>query len=113
MGQKAKWDYFRAIYQRYRQADRKQKHAILNELCVNTGYHQKYAIRLWNGPPPDKAAPGAGRTRRRGLSYSRIVMRPVLRDEDRFYVAEGEWDLLGNDKGRHLEAAPGNLEMVA
>jgi site-specific DNA recombinase len=43
----------------------------------------------------------------------RIVMRPVLRGDDRFYVAEGEWDLLGNDKGRPLEAAPGNLEMVA
>ena len=43
----------------------------------------------------------------------RIVMRPVLRNDDRFYVAEGEWDLLGDDKGRPLEAAPGNLEMVA
>ena len=38
MGQKAKWEYFRAIYQRCRQADRKRKHAILNEFCVNTGY---------------------------------------------------------------------------
>ena len=51
MGQKAKWEYFRAIYERYRQADRKRKHAILNEFCVNTGYHRKYAIRLLNGPP--------------------------------------------------------------
>ena len=41
MGHKAKWEYFRAIYARYRQADRKQKHAILNEFCVNTGYHRK------------------------------------------------------------------------
>jgi hypothetical protein len=62
MGQKAKWEYFRAIYERYRQADRKRKHAIL----VNTGYHRKYAIRLLNGPPPGKAVRGAGRTRRRG-----------------------------------------------
>jgi site-specific DNA recombinase len=43
----------------------------------------------------------------------RIVMRPVLRDDDRFYVAEGEWDLLGNNKGRPQGVAPGNLEMVA
>jgi site-specific DNA recombinase len=43
----------------------------------------------------------------------RIVMRPVLEGNDRFYVAEGEWDLLGNGKGRPVEAAPGNLEMVA
>ena len=51
MGQKAKWEYFRAIYERYRQADRKRKHAILNEFCVNTGYHRKYATHLLNGPP--------------------------------------------------------------
>jgi hypothetical protein len=25
MGQKEKWEYFRAIYERYRQADRKRK----------------------------------------------------------------------------------------
>jgi len=43
----------------------------------------------------------------------RIVMHPILRDDDRFYVAEGDWDLIGNGKGRPLEAAPGNLEMVA
>ena len=41
MGQKAKWEHFRAIYERYRQADRKRKHAILNEFCVNTGDHRK------------------------------------------------------------------------
>src|ERR1700687_1844773 len=74
MGQKAKWEYFRAIYERYRQADRKGKHAILNEFCVNTGFHRKYAIRLLNGPPPGKAARGAGRTWRRGLSYSRDMV---------------------------------------
>src|ERR1035441_4748248 len=74
MGQKAKWEYFRAIYERYRQAHRKRKHAILNEFCVNTGYHRKYAIRLLNGPPPGQAAHGAGRPRRRGLSYSREML---------------------------------------
>ena len=52
MGQKAKWKYFRAIYERYRQEDRKRKHATLNELCVNTSYRRKYAIRPLNGPPP-------------------------------------------------------------
>jgi len=66
MGQKAKWEYFRATYERYRQTDRKRKHAILNEFCVNTGYHQKYAIGLLNGPPPGqaraaRAAPGGQR----------------------------------------------------
>ncbi len=27
MGQKAKWEYFKALYERYRKADRKMKHA--------------------------------------------------------------------------------------
>ena len=30
MEQKEKWEYFRAIYERYRQAGRRRKHAILN-----------------------------------------------------------------------------------
>jgi hypothetical protein len=38
MGQQAKWEYFQAIYERYRQADRKRKHAM----------------RLLNGPPRAK-----------------------------------------------------------
>ena len=41
MGQEAKWEYFRVTYERYRRADRKRKHAILNEFCVNIGYPRK------------------------------------------------------------------------
>ena len=69
MGLKAKWEYFRAIYERYGQADRKTKQAILSEFCLNTRYHRKYAIRLLNGPAPGKRSRGAGRARRRGCSY--------------------------------------------
>ncbi len=70
MGQKAKWEYFRAIYERYQKAGRTLKHAILNEFCLNTGYHRKYAIRLLNGAPPTGSGPPrAGGKRRRGLSY--------------------------------------------
>ncbi len=67
MGHKAKWEYFRAIYERYHKAGRRLKHVILNEFCLNAGYHRKYAIRLLNGPPPGKQP--AGRARRRGLIY--------------------------------------------
>jgi transposase InsO family protein len=66
---KAKWEYFRAIYERYGQADRKTKQAILSEFCLNTRYHRKYAIRLLNGPAPGKRSCGAGHARRRGWSY--------------------------------------------
>ena len=56
MGHKAKWEYFRAVYERYRQASREGKQVILNEFCPNTGYNRKYAIRLFNGPPPGRQA---------------------------------------------------------
>lgn len=41
---------------------------ILREFCANTGYHRKYAIRLLNGPPPEKRR--TRYERRRGLSYN-------------------------------------------
>jgi transposase InsO family protein len=54
LGNQGRWEYLRAIYERYRKAGRKGKKAILNEFCANTGYHRKYAIRLLNGPAPGK-----------------------------------------------------------
>ena len=58
MSHQGKWEYFRAIPARYRKADRRTKGVILNEFCLHTGYHRKYAIRLLQGAPP-------GRERRR------------------------------------------------
>jgi len=68
LGNKGRWEYLRAIYERYRKAGRKAKKVILSEFCANTGYHRKYAIRLLNGARPEKRR--ARRERRRGLSYS-------------------------------------------
>jgi len=64
MGSKARWEYFRAIYQRYQKAERKVKQAMLNEFCCNAGYHRKYAIRLLNGSPPGRQRVPAVRPRR-------------------------------------------------
>jgi transposase InsO family protein len=74
MSHRSRWEYFRAIYARYRQADRKLKQTILNEFCANTGYNRKYAIRLLNGPPPGRAQPAQVRRRSRSPSYSRVVV---------------------------------------
>ena len=54
MGSKAKWEYFRVVYERYHQSGRDGKKLILDEFCRNTGYNRKYAIRRLNGPPPGK-----------------------------------------------------------
>jgi len=66
LGNQARWEYLRAIHERYHKAGRKVKHLILNEFCMTTGYHRKYAIRLLNGPPPEQRAERPAR--RRGLS---------------------------------------------
>jgi hypothetical protein len=76
VGYRAKWEYFRAIYERYHKANRKLKHAILNEFCLNAGYHRKYAIRLLNGAPPGKRPDR--RVRRRGVSYGHQVLSILM-----------------------------------
>jgi hypothetical protein len=51
------------MHGRYGKAEGKAKGVMLDEFCLNTGYHRKYAIRLLNGPPPGKGeeAPPGGR----------------------------------------------------
>jgi hypothetical protein len=41
-------EYLEAIYLRYKKASFKEKTMILNEFCLNCGYHRKHAIRLLN-----------------------------------------------------------------
>jgi transposase InsO family protein len=77
MSRRSRWEYFRAVYARYRQAERRQKRVILDEFCANTGYHRKYAIRLLNGPPPERVRPPV--RRRRSPSYSPAVISVLAR----------------------------------
>jgi transposase InsO family protein len=72
LGNQGRWEYLRAIYERYRKAERKAKKVILSEFCASTGYHRKYAIRLLNGPRPEKRR--SRRERRRGLTYSQEML---------------------------------------
>src|SRR2546427_685321 len=71
---KARWEYFRAIYGRYQKGDRKARQAILNEFCLNTGYHRKYAIRLLNGASPSPRANPMRVRRKRAPSYGRKTL---------------------------------------
>ena len=48
MSPKARMEYLESIYLRYKRAKHRQKSAILNEFCLNCGYHRKRAIRLLN-----------------------------------------------------------------
>ena len=42
-----------------------------------------------------------------------IVLRPTARGDERFYTAEGEWNLVGKYEGQSPVTALRNLEMVA
>lgn len=46
MVKSARRDYLETICKRYRKARKKDKKPILDEFCINCGYHRKYAIRL-------------------------------------------------------------------
>ena len=70
MSAQAKREYLQAIYARYRQASRAEKHRMLDEGCRITGYHRKYVLRRLNGPGP--SAPP--RPRRRAATYSPAVI---------------------------------------
>lgn len=77
MSRRSRWEYFRAVYARYRQVERRQKQVILDEFCANTGYHRKYAIRLLNGPVPERVRPPV--RRRRAPTYSPATIAVLAR----------------------------------
>jgi len=43
---RARMEYLETIYLRYKKASLKEKAMILDEFCLNCGYHRKHAIRL-------------------------------------------------------------------
>ena len=66
MSRQGRWEYLKAIYPRYQSASRAEKQRILDEFCRVTGYHRKSALRLLNGPAPERRAPAP---RRRPPTY--------------------------------------------
>ena len=92
MGTEAKWEYFRAIYERYAKADRQRRQQILNEFCLTADYNRKYAIRLLNGPPPEKQR--IKRARGRKARYGKTVIA----------VLTGVWEAAGYPWSVRLKA---------
>jgi hypothetical protein len=93
LGNQGRWEYLRAIDERYQREGRKGKQVILSEFCANTGYHRKYAIRLLNGPRRPKRHP---RPRGRGVSYSRETVA----------VLTAVWEAAGYPWSVRLKALP-------
>src|SRR5512135_38789 len=68
MSRRAKTEYWKAIYWRYRRAPKPEKQKILDEYCRTCAYNRKYAIRKLNGPPPN-GKPKPRSNHRRGVTY--------------------------------------------
>jgi hypothetical protein len=64
MGGKSRWDYLKAIYSRYKKVSKPLRARILDEFCQVCGYNRKYAIRLLNGPAPQKPEGTSAKGRR-------------------------------------------------
>lgn len=64
MSGKSRWDYLKAIYSRYKKVSKPLRARILDEFCQVCGYNRKYAIRLLNGPAPQKSEATSPKGRR-------------------------------------------------
>jgi hypothetical protein len=67
MSGKSRWDYLKAIYFRYKKVSKPLRARILDEFCQVCLYNRKYAIRLLNGPAPQK--PKATKSKGRRPTY--------------------------------------------
>jgi hypothetical protein len=75
MSLSTKREYLAKVYGRYQRAGRVHKGRILDEFCLNCGYHRKAALRLLNRPLR------AGPSKRSGpkLIYDPAELLPVLK----------------------------------
>lgn len=89
MSMKARKEYLKQIYQRYRKAGRAGKVLILDEFTRATGHNRKYAVRILNGPLKLEAGPYPGK----GETYT---------SNDVYYLKK-IWDILDNPCGVRLK----------
>ena len=75
MSLSAKREYLTQIHGRYQRGGRKHKSRILDEFCLNCGYHRKSALRLLLRPL------GSGKRKRSGpkIIYDPAEVLPVLK----------------------------------
>ena len=64
MKRQSKWEYMKAIYDRYYKASKAIKRIILDEFCEVCGYHRKHAIRKLNTPLTKETSKSSSRGRK-------------------------------------------------
>lgn len=92
MSKKSKFEYFKAIYHRYRGVSKTMKQIILNEFCRVCGYNRKYAIYKLSGPPPEEIRERV-RSRNRDVVYSDTALE----------IIESVWENTGYPWSRRLK----------
>lgn len=94
MSPKAKWEYMKAVYERYHRAkNREEKGLILDEFSKTYECHRKHALRLLNGPAPTPTRPPRSP---RSSPYSRGRLLDIL---------TATWEASGYLCGQRLKPA--------
>jgi hypothetical protein len=75
----SKYEYLRAIYDRYHSASKAVKKIILDEFCNNCTYNRKYAIRRLNSPLETISQNNLSRRGRKKI-YDDVIIEKVLTD---------------------------------
>ena len=75
MSMQARQEWVAALAVRYQHSSKHDKHKILEEFIVATGYHPKYAIQQLNHPPPQKSNPVR---RKRVRQYDHAVQSALV-----------------------------------
>ena len=70
MSMPSRREYLKKVKKRYLKADKKQKAQMLDELCANTGYVRKYAIRRLSPKITLSEPSGFSRQKRKKCTYS-------------------------------------------
>lgn len=90
---KSRKEYLQAVQLRYRNANKQEKTPILNEFCINCGYHRKYAIRLLKGKKKKKK------------SQTKSGPKPVYQDKELLVSLKRIWFATDQMCSKKLQAA--------
>jgi hypothetical protein len=92
MSMPSRLEYIKTAKQRYLKAPHEEKSTILDELCANTGYNRKYAIRQLSAKIALLQPTGFQRKKRKSCTYS---------NEDIYWLAK-VWEVLDYPCGQRL-----------
>ncbi len=104
MGKQGRKAYLDAIWQRYRDAARRDKGIILDEFCSVCGYHRKHATSILNARIRQEALPRCVLRERPKRKRGRPGRRPTYHGAPFLAALERVWVASGHPCGKRLRA---------